>query len=57
MVKFQAIKFLIAKLSLIKIAVTAKYIQLAKLKKDVCYDFEVLTNGIKLPFVILRRFS
>ena len=56
-VKFQAINFLITKLSLIKITVRLKYTQLARLKKCVSYNFKLLMNGMKLPFAVLRRFS
>ena len=45
MVKLEEGKFLIAKLSLSESAVTVKYIQTAKLKKGVCYNF--LKNCIK----------
>ena len=56
-VKFQAISFLIIKVSLTKTTVRLEYTQLTRLKKSVCYDFKIVMNGMKLPFTILRWFS
>ena len=52
MVKFQAINFLLAILSLTKIAVTVKYTHRARLKKGVFYNFYISKNGIRLPFTL-----